>query len=242
MGQVIHTQLFPGVNLTSVHTGKFKSSYFGVSLLVQLDESTVAANALIPFVLRRGSREYPDMQAISARLDELYGGAVVPDIHKKGEIQCVSFSASFLDDAFALQGERLLEPAVSLLGELLLHPRTEDGMFCREYVEGERANIINRVRAQINDKRKYALSRLRQEMCRHEAFGIGKKSLYVGRGDIERHFYIVPRYFILAYRHLIDHGHQHIKIVCKLFVVGILASFCKIVAKASVKPCGECVL
>ncbi len=174
MSEVIRTQLFPGVNLTAVHTGKFKSNYFGVSLLTSLDRTHATENALLPWVLRRGSRSYPDMQAISARLDQLYGGAIEPAVNKKGEIQCLCFSASFLDDAFALEGENLLEPALNLLSELLLHPCTEEGVFCREFVDGERTNLIDRIRAQMNDKRKYSAMRLGQEMCRHEAFGISK--------------------------------------------------------------------
>ncbi len=174
MSQVIRTQLFPGVSLTAVHTGKFKSNYFGVSLLTGLDRAHAAENALLPWVLRRGCKSYPDMQAVSAQLDRLYGGAIEPSVNKKGEIQCLSFLASFLDDAYALQGEQLLEPALDLLSELLLHPHTEQGVFCREFVEGERANLIDRIRAQMNDKRKYSMMRLGQEMCRHEAFGISQ--------------------------------------------------------------------
>jgi len=174
MSQVIRTELFPGVNLTAVHTGKFKSNYFGAALVTGLSRDTAAENALLPWVLRRGSAGCPDMQTVSSRLDELYGGAIEPSVTKKGEMQCLCFSASFLDDAYAPEGEQLLEPALSLLSELLLHPRTEDGIFCREYVEGERANLIDRIRAQKNDKRQYSMMRLGQEMCRYEAFGIDK--------------------------------------------------------------------
>ena len=93
---------------------------------------------------------------------------------KKGETQCVGFAASFLDDAYALNGEKILEPAAALLGELLLKPYTQDGHFCPDYTAGEKANLIDRIRAQINDKRTYATQRLTQEMCRYELFGVDK--------------------------------------------------------------------
>ncbi|MBQ3135326.1 MAG: insulinase family protein [Oscillospiraceae bacterium] len=174
MSQVIQAQLFPGVNLTAVHTNKFKSSYFGVSLLTALDRDRAAENALVPWVLRRGCRTYPDLQAISTRLDELYGGALEVTIEKKGESQCLCLNASFLDDAFTPGEEQLLEPAVSLLGDILLHPYTENGVFSKEYVAGEQTNLIDTIRAQVNDKRRYSMLRLGQEMCRREAFGISK--------------------------------------------------------------------
>ena len=174
MSQVTRRELFPGVWLRAVHTSKFKSSYLSLTLLTPLARETAGANALIPEVLRRGTSVHPDMESLSAALDELYGGAIEPVVRKKGETQCVGFAASFLDDAYALNGEKLLEPAAALLGELLLKPYTQDGCFCPDYTAGEKANLIDRIRAQVNDKRTYATQRLTQEMCKYEAFGVDK--------------------------------------------------------------------
>ncbi|MCI8304180.1 MAG: insulinase family protein [Lawsonibacter sp.] len=174
MSQVSRRELFPGVWLRAVHTNKFKSSYLSLTLMTPLDREQAGVNALIPSVLRRGTAVHPDMETLSAALDELYGGAIEPVVRKKGETQCLGFAASFLDDAYALRGERLLEPAAGLLGELLLKPYTQDGRFCPDYTAGEKANLIDRIRAQINDKRTYAVQRLTQEMCRYEAFGVDK--------------------------------------------------------------------
>ena len=174
MSQVTRRELYPGVWLRSVHTNKFKSAYLSVTFLAPLEKETAAANALIPSVLRRGTAVHPDMESLSAALDELYGGAVEPAVRKKGETQCVGFVASFLDDAYTLEGEQILESAANLLGELLLKPHTEDGVFGADYVAGEKANLLDRIRSQINDKRTYATYRLTQLMCGEEAFGVDK--------------------------------------------------------------------
>ena len=110
MSQVTRRELFPGVWLRAVHTNKFKSSYLSITLLTPLDRETAGANALIPEVLRRGTAVHPNMESLSAALDELYGGAIEPVVRKKGETQCVGFVASFLDDAYVLKGEKILEP------------------------------------------------------------------------------------------------------------------------------------
>lgn len=162
----------PGVHFRAVSTDKFKSAYLSITFMAPLNKDTAAANALVPYVLRRGSQDHPDMESISAALDELYGGAIEPMVRKKGETQCVGFAASFLDDAYALKGEKILEPAAKLLGELLLHPYTCQGAFCPDYTAGERANLIDRIRGQINDKRAYSAQRLKQLMCREEAYGV----------------------------------------------------------------------
>ena len=174
MTQVTRRELRPGVWLRAIHTDKFKSSYLGLTMLTPLERETAAANALIPAVLRRGTAAHPDLEALSAALDELYGGAIEPVVRRKGETQCVGFVASFLDDAYALEGEPILEPAAALLGELLLSPRTEGEGFLPDYVRQEQNNLIDRIRAQVNDKRRYASARLCQLMCREEAFGVDK--------------------------------------------------------------------
>ncbi len=167
-------ELAPGVFLTAVQTGKFKSAALSVSLLTPLREETAAINALVPYVLRRGTQALPDMEAISAALDNLYGGTLEPVVRKKGETQCLGFVCSVLDDAYTLEGEAVLEPAAALLGELLLRPYTRNGGFCEDYVAGEKANLIDRIRAQINEKRQYSVQRLSQLMCQGEAYGVDR--------------------------------------------------------------------
>ena len=174
MSQIMRRELFPGVWLRAIHTDKFKSAYLSLTLMTPLQKETAAEHALLPYVLRRGSAIHPDMQGLSAALDELYGGAIEPTVRKKGEVQCLGFVASFMDDAYALHGEEILPEAAALLGELLLNPLTRDGVFDADYVAGEKANLLDRIRGQINDKRTYATHRLTQLMCAQEAFGVDK--------------------------------------------------------------------
>lgn len=166
------SELMPGVWLRTEQTDKFKSSCLSVAFIAPLCKETASAYALIPSVLRRGCQSYPDMERLSAALDDLYGGAIEPAVRKKGETQCVGFVSSFLDDAYTLDGEKILEPATKLLGELILAPVTENGVFRSDYVQGEQDNLIQRIRAQVNDKRRYAMQRLVAVMCENEAYGV----------------------------------------------------------------------
>lgn len=171
MLQVTQKDLRPGVHLTAVQTRKFKTSVLGVTLMVPLDKRNASANALLPYVLRRGTYNRPDMQTLSAALDEMYGGTVSPIVRKKGEALCIGLTGSFLDDALAPEDAGIRDAAARLLTELLLHPALENGGFRTDYVAGEKKNLMNRIRAQINDKRLYATARLTAEMCADEAYG-----------------------------------------------------------------------
>ncbi|MCL2820861.1 MAG: insulinase family protein [Oscillospiraceae bacterium] len=168
------SELLPGVFFTCINTDKFKSGCITVNMLCGLSHETAAANALLPRVLRRGSKNLPDMESISAALDELYGVRLEPIVRKKGEIQSVGLYCDFPDDRYIPGGESVLERAVGIVGDILLNPYMPGGNFCSDYTESEKSNLIDDIRAAINDKRGYAVDRLLEEMCAGEAYGISK--------------------------------------------------------------------
>ena len=53
-----------------------------------------------------------------------------------------------------------------------VEPVVEDGGFCKEFVEGEKRNLISAIESQLNDKRAYAATRLMEIMCKADTFGI----------------------------------------------------------------------
>lgn len=167
-------QLASGVELLAVCTDQFKTGLFTVTLTVPLRKETVTANALLTDVLYRGSRKHPDIVSLSAATDELYGAALEVGVRQRGESQCICLQCSFIDDCYALDGMAVLEPAVALVGEILLDPLLENGAFCQDYVESEGANLADRIQSRINDKTGWSVYRLLSEMCEGEAFGLDK--------------------------------------------------------------------
>ncbi len=165
-------EIMQDVFLTYLPAQHFKTSRLTLNLVTGLDRASASANALLPAVLRRGTVRCPDMESLSAALDTLYGANIDYTVRKKGERQCVGFAAGFIDDGFTPHGEKLLEPVAQQLGELLLEPVTRDGCFLSEYVESEKANLIDAIRALKNDKRDWADIRLMQEMCAGEPYSV----------------------------------------------------------------------
>lgn len=131
-------------------------------------------NSLLPDVLLRGCALCPDMGAISQWLDERYGSGVQTTVRKKGEVQAIGFFMDYIDEALIPADSHLTADICRLLGSFLLEPVLENGVFKRDYVEGEKVNQINAIMSLINDKRSYASMRLRQEMFRDEPYGVSK--------------------------------------------------------------------
>ena len=164
-------ELLPGVFLSSIRTDKFKSDCLSLSLLTALDRETISKNALLPRVLARGTTFHPDLDSLNAEMEALYGTQIIPVVRKKGEILALGFYAGFLSERFVPGGDSLLDPVCSLLGELLLSPRTRGGLLWKDYVESEKEKLLDDIRAKLNDKRSYAAGRLVEEMCAYEPYG-----------------------------------------------------------------------
>ena len=168
------TELLPGVFLSHLRSDKFKTACMSLTLLTQLRRESAAMNALLPYVLRRGTTRYGDMEALSRRMDELYGTAIEPVVRRVGEIHCIGFYGSFPEEAYLPGGETLLPSAVGLMADMLLDPKTRGGLLLPQYVDSEKEKLLERIRSRINDKRSYAVTRCIEEMCCYEDFAVGR--------------------------------------------------------------------
>ena len=168
------SEILPGVWLTCITTDKFKSGCLSVNMITQLTRETASLNALVPMVLRRGTKSYPDLEAFAGRLDDLYGAGISPTVRKIGEIQTVGLIADFVDDRYLPETTDLFAQVLDLAAEMLLEPVREKGLLSEGYVESEKEKQLDRLRSRINDKRSYALQRIIECMCDYEDYAISR--------------------------------------------------------------------
>lgn len=162
----------PGVTLRCCQDIRFKTNCLSLQFVRPMCRQEASANALLSAVLLRGCRQYPDIRAITTRLDDLYGASVGSLVRRVGDYQTTGMYCSFTEDRYALEGDAILEPLVAFLGELLLDPKLTDGAFDPVYVEGEKRNLLAAIEAQKNDKRAYAAAQLMKYMGAEDAVGI----------------------------------------------------------------------
>ena len=165
-------ELLPGVELRCCRDGRFKQGCLSFQFVRPMDKAEAARNALLPSVLLRGTNAHPTLRAITEHLDTLYGASVSTLVRRVGDYQTTGLYCGFMDDRFALPGDRVLAPMVAFLGELLLDSPLKDGAFLPEFVEGEKKNLIATIESELNDKRAYAMGRLLKTMCRKDTFGL----------------------------------------------------------------------
>ena len=190
-------EILNGVTLRCMHDSRFKQGCMSIQLVRPMCREEASANALLSAVLLRGCRDYPDLQAITWRLDELYGASVGTLVRRSGDYQTTGFYCGFMEDRFAMDGDRVLQPVLELVRQLLLDPVLEDGAFSRDFVEGEKRNLISTIESQLNNKRSYAVSQLIRNMCREDSFGIQRL------GQIEDVQAITPKSLYEHYRRIL---------------------------------------
>lgn len=164
--------LLPGVVLRCCRDARFKQGCLSVQLVRPMAAEEAAMNSLLPAVLLRGTRLHPDLRSITMALDDLYGAAVSPLVRRVGDCQSTGLYCSFMDQRFALPGDRMLEPMADFLRELLFCSPLENGGFRREFVESEKRNLISSLECELNDKQIYAVGQLLKHMCREDSFGL----------------------------------------------------------------------
>ena len=191
------TTISPGVTLRYVRDTRFKQGCFSFQLVRPMGKEEAAKNALLPAVLLRGTRSCPDLRAVTQRLDELYGAAVSPLVRRVGDYQTTGLYCGFMDDRFALPGDRVLEPMLDFLRELLLDSPLEKGCFLSDVVESEKKNLISTIESDRNDKRVYAIQQLLRAMCAGDSFGIPRL------GEIEDVAAITPEGLTAHYREIL---------------------------------------
>ena len=164
--------LLPGVELRCFRDSRFKQGCLSFQLVRPMDRQESAMNALLPSVLLRGTNRHPDLRCITDHLDTLYGAAVSTLVRRVGDYQTTGLYCAFMDDRFALSGDKVLEPMIAFLEEILLDSPLENGGFLPEFVESEKKNLISTIESDLNDKRVYAMTSLLKAMCGSDTFAL----------------------------------------------------------------------
>lgn len=163
-------EIAPGVRIVSVKTGMFKTGRIIMSMAMPIEKNT-AAQALLPFYLRRACKQYPDFTELNGRLNELYGTKLSAGVSKFGELQQMSINMSFIDDRFSLTDESISAECIKLITGLLFEPLTANGSFVEKNIEQEKRLLIERRRSELDDKIVYARTRCEEIMCANEPYG-----------------------------------------------------------------------
>ena len=171
---MINKQINENISLCYIPMTKLKTTTIGVYIHRPLSEAEASANALLPYVLKRGCKKYPNQEKIAKYLENLYGASLGAALIKRGDDQIMYFDAETISDKYAPQGEKLVSELLSLMMSVLFEPNITDGAFDADIVKQEKKNAKDRIAALMNDKRVYASVRCAEEMCKGDAYAVSR--------------------------------------------------------------------
>jgi len=151
---------------------RFKTAVLTLQLLVPLAQDTVSANAVLPYLMRRGSAAHPDYPALKRELDRLYGAQISGWTSRVGEAQALYLQAFCLEDRFALAGEPVAAQCAELLRGMVFDPPFERGLFRAADLEEEKRCLADSIRSLINNKQRYARQQCVKLLCRGEPYAV----------------------------------------------------------------------
>ncbi|MFW6410164.1 MAG: insulinase family protein, partial [Halanaerobiales bacterium] len=166
-----HYRTDNNIDIHICNTKKFKTilmEFFLVRPLGEKEKTT--RTAVLPFLLFRGSANYPTNQKIIRKLETLYGASLNISVMKRGENQLLRFSLELTENKYLKDSKDLLQAGLEFLFQLIFNPLLENNRFKDEYLKLAKKYIREEIKGIKNDKYNYAIYRCYQEMCSNERF------------------------------------------------------------------------
>lgn len=187
-----------GVYFSSITDKRYKKNLISVAFSTQLSEDTATENVIVPVLLTKCNSKLPTYKAFNNKMSRLYASGIGRTAGRQYDLQTISFGAYYLDDIYALSGEKMTGIMTDILIDCLTSPVTENGVFSEKFVELEKKTVIDNIETAINDKRSYAIERAMKTICK------GEPASVCSYGTVEKAKLITPDSAYKAYRRMLE--------------------------------------
>ena len=163
-----------GIKVHLIETDLFKTNLICVMLTVPMNKDDVTKNALVPFLLKRGTKDLKDQYEINKKLEQMYGAVYDCGIDKVGDNQLIKFYLESVNENFLPNKNDILKESINTILEIVFNPLMENELFKEEFLELEKNNLKNVIESKIDNKDKYAYDNCISAMYKDEGYGIYK--------------------------------------------------------------------
>ena len=170
----ISTELKQGIKLHCIKTDLYKTDISCIIITTPLKRETVTKNALIPFMLRRGTKRLPNQYLINKEMENMYGASFNCGIDKMGDNVVLKFYIESISNEYALNNENILKLNIENILDIVFNPLQDDGILSKDFLKIEKDNLKNAIESKIDDKDFYALDNCIASMYGESGFGLYK--------------------------------------------------------------------
>ena len=157
------------ITLNYIPMQKLKTTSVSLYIHRPLDKEESSKNAILPHVLKRGCKKYPNSQEIAKYLDNMYGARFSAGIAKKGDDHILCFDAETISDQYAPNDEKLTEDITKFVMSIVFDGKEK---FDENSFSQEQTNSVQKIRSIINEKRIYANYRCQEELAKGDVYAI----------------------------------------------------------------------
>ncbi|MCQ2490565.1 MAG: insulinase family protein [Ruminococcus sp.] len=153
------TELGRNIGFTSITDEKFKTCSVYVRFVTPLVPAEAAANSLGTGVLSASNSKLRSIAELNEKLSALYGSALGTFTRKRGDIQILGLTASWICSRYALEGEDIEGEMLDLVRDCLFSPNVQNGEFDATTFRITKNDLLDHIDSEMNNKRSYALER-----------------------------------------------------------------------------------
>ena len=163
-----------GIKAHLIQNDIFKTNIACVLLTTPLNRETVTQNALLPFLLRSGTKNLKTQLEINKKLEEMYGASFDCGIDKMGDNQVLKFYIESINDNFVGEKDEMLKQTINFILEIVFNTLIENGQFNEDILNIEKQNLKQVIESKIDDKDIYAFENCINSMYGDKGFGLYK--------------------------------------------------------------------
>ena len=122
-------QIAGNIGFTSIIDSKFKTNTIKINFITNMSADKAAENSLAVGILATSNSKYKTLAELSSKLGSLYGSSIYADVKKRGDIQILSFGASWLDNRYALENEDITAEMLEIISDCIFRPNCNGSEF-----------------------------------------------------------------------------------------------------------------
>ena len=140
-----------GIKAHFIKKDLYKTDLSCIIITTPLKRETVTINALIPFILRRGTKRLPNQTLINKELENMYGAGFNCGIDKMGDNVVLKFYIESIANEYALDNENILKRNLKNLLEIVFDPIQNGNELNEEFLSLEKENLKKVINRKIDD-------------------------------------------------------------------------------------------
>lgn len=181
-------------NIIINNSDRFKSVFVGVNLLLPLTGEENSKNALLAMVLKKSCSKFESQKDLDRTLAGLYDTNLDMSVEKLDNLYNIQCNMELLNIEY--MGKENVDKACEILYSTLLSPNIHDGKFEQTIFDREKETLIEKIKEERDDKKRYALKELEKDMFNGTVYEISSLGTIedlqnISNKDLVKHYYSI---------------------------------------------------